>query len=198
MWKSTAALLGMALFAAAPGPAQLSVQPESRIWVEGKSTVRDFTCEAPALSGAAETNGGPAAGAAALAATIEGGALKVQVSAMECGNGTMNKHMLKALQAERHPVIAYRHKTHRLGQAEPAAEGRPITLEGVLLMGGQERPIQLEGLLHVAGDGTLRLTGQTTLDMTTWDVEPPSLMLGTMKVRDEVVVHFDLRLGSPT
>src|SRR5690606_9479843 len=40
--------------AARSNPALLVIQPESRLWFEGTSTVRDFRCEATRIDGAVE------------------------------------------------------------------------------------------------------------------------------------------------
>jgi hypothetical protein len=43
-------------------------------------------------------------------------------------------------------------------------------------------------------DGALRVTGRYPMPMTQWGVQPPRLMMGTMKVGDTVTVNFDLLL----
>ena len=43
-------------------------------------------------------------------------------------------------------------------------------------------------------DGTLHVTGTHEVDMKQFDLKPPTLMMGTMKVDPKVKVSFDLFL----
>ena len=52
------------------------------------------------------------------------------------------------------------------------------------------------GALTLALAGTLRVRGSKPVDMTQWGVQPPSLMMGTMKVNRAATIHFDVVLGS--
>ena len=104
----------------------------------------------------------------------------------------MNDHMRKALQADEHPVIAYRHRAHEI---VPGADGSArVKIAGLLTIVGQEREITMEAEATLAEDGALRLQGSHELDMTEWGVKPPRLMLGTLKVHDDVTIYFDFIL----
>jgi hypothetical protein len=61
-------------------------------------------------------------------------------------------------------------------------------------MAGAEKPISVELTAKRGAAGTWQVTGSKTLLMTEWGIKPPSLMLGTMKVRDPVTIRFDLVL----
>jgi hypothetical protein len=43
-------------------------------------------------------------------------------------------------------------------------------------------------------NGQLRVRGSERIDMTQWNVRPPSLMMGTMRVRPAATVGFDVVL----
>jgi hypothetical protein len=40
----------------------------------------------------------------------------------------------------------------------------------------------------------MRVTGKVPVKMTDWEVKPPTLMMGTIKVGPVVTVNFDLQL----
>ena len=42
--------------------------------------------------------------------------------------------------------------------------------------------------------GALRVTGKYALLMTDWNVQPPKLMMGALKVDPTITVNFDLQL----
>jgi polyisoprenoid-binding protein YceI len=184
--------LAPTLIAWTPANPILTLQPQSRLWVNGTSTVRSFECKAPSFS--AEIDGvAPGAAAAVLAGEKAVRDVTVQVPAakLDCGNGTMNGHMLKALKVKDNPTITFRLSSYTATKAADAVTGE---LTGVLTLGGVEKTITLQGTATDAGDGQLRVVGTHELRMSDYGLKAPSLMLGTMKVDDRVKVSFDLIL----
>ena len=172
----------------------LSVTPQSRLWIGGSSTMRSFECKAKSFD--ARVDG---AGADAVDAVLAGQKavnsvqVTVQAEQLDCGNGTMNEHMLKALKAKEHPVIQFRMNSYDMSKAADAMTG---TLTGTLKIGGVEKPITLEAVGRPTGEGALHVTGKYDVHMKQWELKPPSLMMGTMKVDERVTVNFDLFLKS--
>lgn len=169
---------------------RFTVQPESRLWIEGTSTVRGFTCKATGFDARIESTGSAASvleGARAVGTV----AVDLQAKQLDCGNGKMNEHMLKALQAEAHPTISF-----RLGSYELAHSGTQmlVRLDGTLAMGGAQQPAQITAVASEGPGGALRVVGSYTVDMKQFGLTPPSLMMGTMKVNQNVKVGFDLLL----
>jgi len=163
----------------------LTLGAGSRVWIAGTSTVRSFTCEAPGFDAQIDA---PAAGAVHALLdgrkAVKGATLRIPVAKMDCGNGTMNSHMTKALKSADFPVIAF-----TLGSYELGANGG--TISGQLTLGGVTKPVTLKAAAREDG-GALRLTGAYELNMTQYGIKPPTLMMGTMKVGETVKVHFDL------
>lgn len=162
---------------------RFTVQPESRLWIDGTSSLHDWTCEAGVLDGQIDA-------AADAPADVVGVRLTVPVEQLECKNGTMNKKAHKALQEDDHPTIAY-----ALTSAEPLAQdGGTQTLKatGELTIAGTVRTIQMDVQATPQADGRVRYSGQVPLTMTDFGVDPPKAMLGTLKTGDQVTVHFDV------
>ena len=178
------ALAGSAMVAGAQMslPRNLNLTKESRIWLEGTSTVRSFKCNATKVDVAvvAETEQSPAD-------MVKSAALVVPVAQLDCGNGTMNEHMRKALKAQANPQITWKMTSYTV-------QGANVVITGNLTIAGKENPIELRGT-GTAENGTIRFKGSKQFKMTEYGVKPPSLMLGTMKVGDLVTVSFDLVLS---
>ena len=174
-----------------PADAPLTLAPQSRLWVEGTSTVRGFQCKAPALE--ADVSAAPNAIAAVLAGEkgVTAAELRVPAAKMDCGNGTMNEHMLKAIKAKEFRTIAFRVATYEVAKG---AEGVRGTLTGTLSLGGVEKTITIEATGKDGGTGALRVTGVHELKLSDYGLKAPTLMFGTMKVGDAVKVGFDLVL----
>jgi polyisoprenoid-binding protein YceI len=182
-------LVSVAWSGASPG---MTLQPQSRLWVEGTSTVRGYDCTAQKFDARVETNR-PNAVSAVLAGekavtTVE---LTVTANQLDCANGTMNTHMLRALKASEHPEISFRLSSYELAQA---SEGTQVTLTGTLSLGGTQKPVTLNALAQEASNGTLRIVGSHEIRMTEFGLRPPTLMMGTLRVNERVQVNFDLVL----
>ena len=172
---------------------QILIQPDSKVWVTGDSTVRGFTCLAQDVQGSVEpgSNGGML-DVNQLGGSVGAVELRVPVMELDCGNGTMDGHMQKALKASDHKTIVFRLKGY--DASAPTTGKSTLTLRGTLAIAGAEQPVAIQAVASQEPDGTLRVEGAQQITMSEWGIKPPSLMLGTMKVRDQVTVNFDIRL----
>jgi polyisoprenoid-binding protein YceI len=194
--KST--LLALAILVPASGAwtvanEQLMLQPQSRLWIDGTSTIRSFTCRAVEVNAVVEVNG---ANAIPTLLTGEKGVKAVQVTVpaerMDCGNGTMNDHMRKALKVAENPTIAFTLTDYDVTKN---ADGIAGTINGTLDLGGVKKPISLQATGTSEG-GMLHVNGVYELRMTDYGLKPPTLMFGRIKVGETVKVGFDLLLKS--
>jgi len=170
----------------------LRLQPETKVWVEGGSTVRDWSCKATQVSGAVRGEGSLAI--TDLQQTVRGAEITIPVKALECGNGTMNEHLRKALRTSESPTIRFQLSGHRISTTS-AAEG-VAKLNGRLEIAGQEKPVVVDATVRSEGPSAVRVTGGKEILMSEFGVKPPTLMMGTLKVKDRVVIKFDVLLKS--
>ena len=170
----------------------LDLQPESRLWVSGTSTVRAFQCQAGAFDAKIESTGADAV-AAVLAGEKAVSTIEVTVPAekLDCRNGTMNEHMRKALKAKEFPTVVFRASSYDLARTSDSVG---VTLNGTLTLGGVEKPITVNAQAKPGADGTLIVSGTREVRMTEFGLKPPTLMLGTMKVDEKITVRFEVVL----
>ncbi|MEP6991147.1 MAG: YceI family protein [bacterium] len=175
------------------GPELLSLQSQSKLWVEGGSTIRAWTCKADDINATVEASG---TNSVALLITGDKTVRTVNVTIpsekLECGNGTMNDHMKKALKVKEFPTIAFTLATYDLTHSAAGVSG---TLIGTLSLGGVKKSVAIAAT-GTEENGALRVLGSYDLKMTDYDLTPPSLMFGRIKVRENVTVKFDLILKS--
>lgn len=171
---------------------QMTLQTGSTLSVKGTSTVRSFECKAGALEARVETMG-PGAAVAVVAGekAVRAAAVDVPAARLDCGNGTMNDHMRKALKAKENPVIGFRVASYDLARE---VQGTKVTMAGELTLGGVTKPVTVLATATEEAGGMLRVAGTHEVRMTEFGLKPPSLMMGTMKVGDRVTVGFDLLL----
>lgn len=171
----------------------LVLQPQSRLWIDGTSSIRSFSCKAGEVNAVVEANG-PNAIPQLLTGDKGVKAVKVTVPAerLDCGNGTMNEHMRKAIKLEENKTIEFRLSDYDVTRG---AEGIAGTISGTLLLGGVTKPITMKAEGKAEG-GMLHVTGSYDLNMTEYGLKPPTLMFGRIKVGQTVKVNYDLLLKS--
>jgi polyisoprenoid-binding protein YceI len=171
----------------------LELQPQSRLWIDGTSTVRSFSCKAGEVNAVIEASG-PDAIQQLLTGEKGVTAVRVTVPAegLECGNGTMNEHMRKAIKLTEHKSIEFRLTDYDVTRSADGVDG---TINGTLLLGGVTKPITMKAEGKNEG-GMLHVTGAYDLKMTEYGLKPPTLMFGRIKVGETVKVKYDLLLKS--
>jgi len=194
-------LLTLALLAAglawAPAPALAqsgtSYQVTGNLRVDGGSTVRSWSCEATSLD--AQVAGAPGASLAlrGLDGAVQSLRLEIPSGDLDCDNDTMNDHMWSALQTRDHPRILFQMQGYTV--ASPGGSAAQVELRGQLAMAGSTQPITLRLEATEEANGRLRVQGVHELNMTRWGIRPPRLMLGTLRVHEDVQIHFDLLLS---
>jgi polyisoprenoid-binding protein YceI len=194
--KST--LLALAIIVPASGAwtvanEMLVLQPQSRLWIDGTSSIRSFSCKASEVNAVVEASG-PNAIPQLLTGDKGVKTVRVTVPAeqLDCGNGTMNEHMRKAIKLSEHKSIEFRLTDYDVARN---ADGVAGTINGTLLLGGVTKPITLKAEGKPEG-GMLHITGTYDLNMTEYGLKPPTLMFGRIKVGQTVKVNYDLLLKS--
>lgn len=111
---------------------------------------------------------------------------KVSVASMDGGRGpSMNDKIKKALLAKKHPHVSFEQTAP--SQVNPVAES--FHAEGDLTMAGVTKPYTIHVQTGFDSD-KLEFTGQKSLLLSDFGINPPSAMFGQIQTGDEVVVHF--------
>lgn len=183
---------------AVTAPAAVTLGAGSELWIEGKSTVHDWHSKTSTLGFTLKRDAAQSdpADAAAIESWLRGGGLRgldlvVPLATMRSGKAALDKNMLKALSAEKHPTIRFMLSGSQLGTAR--GDTLPVTADGELTVSGETRPVRVTGRLIRSDKGVL-LEGTHAMKMTDHKVQPPKLMMGTLKVRDPITVFFRLFL----
>lgn len=167
----------------------LTFDSQSKIWVEGTSTVRSWTCEAGQFTGAitGDVQSGVLAGLSATTVTIP-------VARMDCGGNQITSKMRDALKVSSNPNIQFALTDARVGSPN---NGRfAVETSGRLTIAGVTRDVRFIAEGRALADGGFRLTGSVPVLMTNHGVSPPTAMLGTLRSGDEVTVRFDVIVRS--
>jgi hypothetical protein len=171
----------------------LAVRSDSRLWIEGSSNLRDWSCEATALDAFVDIERGTGSTTAGTNAVgrLRRVQVSVPVSALTCGRGQMDRIMYKALRAEDEPDC--RHIVGRFDVVATDADGDfSLRTLGTLRVAGRQNAVQLDVDVEQLPDGTLRAQGSLPILMTDYGITPPTALLGVIRTGNRIVVKFDL------
>ena len=173
---------------APPERVRLVLRDDSRLWLEGDSNVRRWSCLAgeliPEFTLHRDLPTDPPI-------RVEEATVRVPVGRIECGSGRMNRDLRAALRAVEHPEITFDVTDARFGSA--GVRGRvDVTATGRLTVAGVSRALELQVAGTDTGDGALRLRGGVAIQMTDFAIAPPTALLGLVRAKDEVTIRFDL------
>ena len=186
------AFAAIALIVPAHADTELLVsQPQSKLWVEGTSSMKNFSCKAAEFTLTVKADGSGAV-AAVLAGQKAVSSLELTIPSakLDCSNGTMNEHMRKAIKLDENKVIEFTMASYDVNKGTDGVAG---TLTGTLKLGGVTKTITIPATAKPE-NGALHVVGGYELKMSDFDLTPPSLMFGRIKVRDDLNVKFDLLL----
>jgi polyisoprenoid-binding protein YceI len=106
----------------------------------------------------------------------------------------MDKNMYSTLDADKNPIIKYTMSGYDiLGGTSPTAF--TAATKGTLTISGKEKNIAMKINAERLSDGKATAQGEQEVLMTDFGIKPPSFMLGTLKVGNEIKVKFNLKAG---
>ena len=154
-------------------------QPNLDFTVSGTSTIRGWACTAKGTM-SVTPGGGPAV--PGFANGVSAATVTVPVKAFTCPNAEMTEHLMQAMKPEQFPEIVYKVEKYKIAGAQAQATGT-MTIQG------KSQPLTVPVGVKASGAG-VTLEGNTRLDMTTYGVEPPVVMLGMLKVGPQIRIEF--------
>jgi polyisoprenoid-binding protein YceI len=173
--------------------AKVPVSPESKLWINGTSSIHEWSCKADKLDASIEFDAASAAQPATATPKVLKVNVKVPVKSLTCNHAGMNDNVYKALKADDAPTISYILGTFKTADSK---DGYTLKTNGTLNIAGKENPIEMEVVALRQADGSLKATGTVPVKMTDYGIKPPTMMFGRIKTGDEVKVSFELTVGA--
>jgi len=172
---------------------QLTVHPKSQFWIQGEATGLSFTCRVPEVDGRAALPPPDHALATSADEQQTEVLVTVPVKAFDCGRDGMTRDLQETLNMEDHPEIRFEliHATVT-SQTDTSVQWRRIEVLGALTIAGTKRLTRLHAAGRALDEHRFRVRGCHPIQMTYYNVEPPTKALGLIKVKNRVEVQFDL------
>lgn len=179
---------------------ELSLGAGSRLWIEGTSTIHEWESgsgqvtvrmtHGPGVARPADAGGLESLIRASAVSRVE---VLVPVATLHSKKSGLDKNLWKAMKSEAYPAVRCQLTRYTVTPGAAAGDTLGIRAEGTLEIAGQSRPVTLEARAWRAPDG-IWITGSEPLLMSEYGIKPPTMMMGTLRVADRVVVHYRLLL----
>jgi hypothetical protein len=172
---------------------RLPVRADSRLWLEGSSNVKDWTCKATAMEAliAIDAASAESRDDAIVATSLRGVDVIVPVRMLKCGDRHMEANMYSALKAPKPPAVSYIIADFEL---KPSLSGDNLSVEatGTMSVAGAERAVSMTVKTERLPDGTRRARGTVPIRMTDFGIVPPRPWFGVLRTADKVLVQFEI------
>lgn len=157
----------------------------SKIVVEGTSTLHDWEMESNKSKGFAVLE-------------FENSSLKsisdleflFTVETLKSGKSTMDNISYEALKTDKYPTIKFVLKDVLSINAK--GDKSEVTARGNLTIAGVTRLINLKALASI-NNGNTTFSGEYSINMKDFNIDPPTAMFGTVKTGKDVKVKFETR-----
>jgi polyisoprenoid-binding protein YceI len=175
---------------------RLTVREDSKLWIEGSSNLKAWSCKATSLEAdiSVDSSWDRAISKNDVSKLVRRVDVKVPVRALKCGNGKMESIMYDALRA------GDAGSTYILASFEAVrgetADDLLVRTVGTLSIAGTEKPVRMNVRAERLADGTIRAVSEVPIRMTDYGVKPPTALLGAIRTGNEVVVKFELFVAS--
>lgn len=120
---------------------------------------------------------------------IEKLAISVKAESLKSGKKAMDKNTYKALNADDYKTINF--QLIKLDNVVKKSDGKfTVKAIGDLTITGVKKRISLNFDIDVSVAKSIILTGEKTMKMTDFSIDPPKALFGTITTGDEITIKF--------
>lgn len=172
---------------------RLQLEPGSQLTFDGTSTLHGFTCKTTNIQAYIDVDPSYATkDLSAIAKPIANVKVVIPVKSLQCG-GELEKNMFKTLKADEFPTITYTLGTYEVAPGSASAASFAAQTSGTLNIAGKDNTIAMRVDAARVGDGIVTASGQQVIKMTDYGIKPPTFMLGTLRVGNQITVKYTLK-----
>ena len=173
---------------------RIPVRSDSRLWLEGSSNVRDWTCKATAMEATIDLDD---ANVESYRREVRAVSVSVPVRLLKCGDRHMEAQMYTALKAPSLPELTY--ITARFDRIpQKTATGELVETAGQVTAAGVERTVTMAVRSERLPDGSYRARGTVPILMTDFGIKPPRPWGGILRTADKVLIQFEIFIAPVT
>ncbi|KEO75826.1 YceI family protein [Anditalea andensis] len=165
------------------------VSEDSRLEIEGSTNVNKYNCALIDYSGTDILIQNDEVGVGNMSWA---GDIVMKANNFDCFNPIMTRDFLKTVQAEEYPEIRIRF-LELVGSRNPSQKEAFYGKVDITIAGVTKRfPVSCQ--LVTLSENSKKIVGSQSFKFTDFGIDPPVKFLGTVKVKDEIKVNFELFL----
>jgi polyisoprenoid-binding protein YceI len=174
--------------------AGITVSPESRVILHGRSNVNSFSCATSTFQTSIRIDSAPQSESPeGRSRSVVRLTVAVPVRSLDCGRARMNEDMFRALKADSFPEIRYVLTRYRVEEHSAGVDSVVIHSVGELTVAGVTQRIELQVHGYRNDSGSLRGAGGARLLMTDFGIRPPTAFLGAIRTKNSLEVQVEIR-----
>lgn len=165
---------------------KLTPNKNTKVTVNGKSNVHDWEMTSKGI----ESQGAFKFNSKDELIGLSAFNFSVLAKSLKSGKSSMDGRTYKSIKADEFPKISYKLTSAEVTMVQ--ANKYSIQTKGALTIAGKAQSISMKVMAFVNADQSISCNGAEKLMLTDYGIEPPSFMLGAMKVGNDLVIKFDL------
>lgn len=123
--------------------------------------------------------------------------MTIPIKSLVCKPSAIYADLSRSLRGDQFPSITYRLGSYDLLTAEAASDSTIARTVGTLSVAGKDKVVPMIVSGRRTSDGGVAATGSLAVNMTDFDVAPPTLFLGLIHVRNAITIQFNLIADAP-
>ena len=153
----------------------------SEMTINGTSSIHDWTSVVQTIEGSVKIDS-----EGSEIVSLNDLSIPMLVKSIKSGKNGMDKNTYKAMEETRYPNILFLLNSIETGPKD-------LTYKGNLTISGVTK--EVSGLVNYtqSGASNFNFTGEINLNMTTYNIDPPKAMMGTIKTGDKVTIKYSLQ-----
>lgn len=164
------------MLSAAPAAAQSTID----FTISGSSTVRNWTCTAQGALAVTPASAGIAA--PGFPAGVQSAKVTVPLKTFKCPNDEMTQHLNEAMHSNQFSEVVFTMDKYTVA-------GSQVEASGTMTITGVTKPVTVPLRVTPSAAGAV-VEGTTRLELATFNIEPPAVFLGMLKVGPQIRVAF--------
>jgi polyisoprenoid-binding protein YceI len=167
---------------------KLNGSKDNVVKVSGKSNVHDWTMIAQ--NPVSDADFGPLVGSDNVPKSLTSLNFSVNAKGLKSEHSSMDTRTYKVIKADAYPKITFKSSSAVI---TPVSKGKfSVKVTGSLSIAGVSKTVTLQANGVVNADQGITCNGTQKLKLTDYNIQPPSFMLGAMKVGDELSIAYNL------
>ena len=174
--------------------ASIQILKESKLYLEGRSNVNEFTCHCEQEVIPMTTDF--SIDVERTIADFFNLALNISTQKLDCGHKIMNKDLQKTLQVDQHPYIKIKLQKVHLNRSKSGLNQfwTHYLAETDLTIAGNTSSYKIPVMAKRIGAKTYQFKSFYEIQLSEFGIAPPTALLGVVKVEDTFIIHFDLHV----